>query len=248
MALLLSGFSTLSSNTIKVNVIDTGIGIEAENLRKLFKNFTQISESYSKLYTGAGLGLVISKDLAKLLGGDMGVDSVYGRGSDFWFTFKTKTPLLVSDKKLDSKLEFKRKPHKDLNSKRILVVDDNATNRLVAGEILRESGLVADEVDSAMAAIQASNKNAYDVILMDIQMPEMDGIQGMNHIKKAKPKQVIIAMTALDENNESKKFLDMGFDGYLPKPITQKSLIQTIENIDTIHSSNTLNISETYNL
>lgn len=234
-----------SPRIIKVNVIDTGIGIEAKDVKKLFKNFTQVNESYSKSYKGAGLGLAISKDLAKLLEGDIGVDSVYGRGSDFWFTFKIKPPDLSTAKHQKNEVENIKKS-KYIDTKKVLVVDDNVTNRLVASEILRKSGLYADETDNAKTAIRLSHKNSYDIIFMDIQMPEMDGIQGMNHIKKKRPSQVVIAMTAFDEKNQSKKFIEMGFDGYLAKPITQKSLIQVISSATDLEADKNAKTSLTY--
>ena len=236
----------LTPRTIKVNVIDTGIGIETKDVKKLFKNFTQVNESYSRSYIGTGLGLAISKGLTKLLKGDIGVDSVYGKGSDFWFTFKIKTPRsIVKNEHKSESGNIKKSNY--VNQKKVLVVDDNVTNRLVAGEILRKSGLLADETDNAKTAIEMSLKNSYNVILMDIQMPQMDGVQGMSHIKKKKPNQIILAMTAFDEKNQSKKFIEMGFDGYLAKPITQKSLFQAINRVNIVNTNTRLDSVPTYN-
>lgn len=233
--------------TVKVNVIDTGIGIEEKNIKKLFRNFTQINDSYSKKYSGAGLGLAISKDLAKLLRGDIGVSSVYKKGSDFWFTFKanpTDSNLLEEDK---IGISGPNKIKDSENVKTILVVDDNPTNRLVACEILQKSGLLTDNIDNAETAIEMAKNKSYDIILMDIQMPKMDGIEGMNHIKSTSPHQAVIAMTAYDEKNKQGQFMEMGFDGYLAKPITPKTLMETIYGLEITREAPTDPIPQPYN-
>ncbi len=228
--------------TVKINVVDTGIGIKERDLKKLFQNFTQINNSYSKQYAGTGLGLVISKDLAKLLGGDIGVTSTYQKGSDFWFTFKA-IPTDISpleEPKITISTPTKNKTSESIKS--ILVVDDNPTNRLVACEILRKLGLITDNVDNAEEAIKIAKDKSYDVILMDIQMPRMDGIEGMKHIKSNNLHQTIIAMTAYDEKNQLGRFEQMGFDGYLAKPITPETLMESIHGIE---SRDNRNVKET---
>jgi len=221
----------LKSSTIEVSVIDTGIGIDAENVKKLFKNFTQINESYSKKFMGAGLGLAISKNLVKLLGGEIDVKSTYGKGSTFWFTFKAKVVNPVSNKELEESNNIIKKPTYKTPKQSILVVDDNATNRMVAMEILQISGMSVDWADNAKSAIDMALKNNYDIILMDIQMPHIDGIQAMTSIKDHNPKQTVIAMTAYDEQNSSAKFMELGFDGYLAKPITPDTIVNAINGI-----------------
>lgn len=247
-----SGSITIKANyqepfTVKVNVIDTGIGIEEKNIKKLFRNFTQINDSYSKQYSGAGLGLAISKDLAKLLKGSIGVSSVYKKGSNFWFTFKANP---VSSNLLEKEEIGINSPEKIKDSdhiKTILVVDDNPTNRLVACEILQKYGLLTDNIDNAETAIEMAKNKSYDIILMDIQMPKMDGIEGMNHIKKTSPHQEIIAMTAYDEKNQLGQFMEMGFDGYLAKPITPKTLMETIYGLEIPNKALTKSIPQSYN-
>ncbi len=237
----------LKGQVIKINVIDTGIGIKKKDVEKLFKNFTQVNESYTKSYKGAGLGLAISKNLAELLNGDIGVDSIYGRGSDFWFTFQANTSTATIKKQPKNK-SVSKKELLYIKQKRALVVDDNTTNRMVASEILRTLGSRADEADSAKKAIEMSSKNSYDVILMDIQMPKMDGIEGMKHIKKDNPHQVVIAMTAYDDKNQSRKFIESGFDGYLAKPITPKALVQSISGVVTNNSKSRKSTPVPYNM
>jgi len=233
---------------IKVNVIDTGIGIDSKNVKKLFNNFTQINDSYSKQYSGAGLGLAISKSLVKLLGGEIGVQSIPGKGSDFWFTFKVNSSISKAQTQPTSQHINLEESSYRIQNKTILVVDDNSTNRLVAREILKKFNAHVEEVASGLGAIEKVQKNSYDFILMDIQMPGMDGIEAMNRIKKINPKQIIIAMTAYDEKNQSEAFINMDFDGYLPKPITPKTLIEAITEVKSSDSQKTYINSSSYNM
>jgi PAS domain S-box-containing protein len=235
----------LKTTTIKVSVIDTGIGIDAKNVKKLFKYFTQINQSYSDKFVGAGLGLAISRNLVKLLGGKIDVNSIYGQGSTFWFTFKMKVESKPSLQELTAANNLTKKHHYKLPKQSILVVDDNATNRMVAQEILVTSGMSVDSADNGQVAIDMVLKNKYDIVFMDIQMPQMDGIQAMTTIKEHDPKQVIVAMTAYDDQNQSAKFLELGFDEYLPKPITPDTILRTINDI-TINDQSVLSIDSLY--
>ena len=218
-----------SKLTIKAEVVDNGIGISKQSLDKIFKTFTQADISTTKSYGGVGLGLAISKNLSELMGGTIGVASEEGVGSSFWFTFQSQeTNITVkSDGEQDSfdldKSFFETKP-------RILVVDDNAVNRTVSAEILKKSGCEVTLADSGQKAIDYVKSNAYDLILMDVQMPEIDGIEATKQIKKIdKVTPPIIAMTAYAMKEDEDKFLKEGFDDYLAKPVSAKNLIQKVE-------------------
>ena len=229
---------------IRVNVRDSGIGIKKEDIKKLFTNFTQLDNSTTKTYGGTGLGLSISKQLVTMLGGKIGVHSNPGLGSTFWFTFKAKR----STKKIIST------PAKNILSKGIkvftdtqpyiLVVDDNIVNRDVSYQILKKSGCKVDQASNGIEAVFKAKTNAYDIIFMDIQMPELDGIEANRQIKNqvTKKRPWIIAMTAYSMKEDEERFLSAGLDDYLAKPIRATQLIGKVyERIYGVKKTNSEN-------
>ncbi|TAE70265.1 MAG: response regulator [Bacteroidetes bacterium] len=221
--------------SIKIEVKDTGIGIAKENLDLLFETFSQLDSSWSKNYGGTGLGLVISKELTRLMKGEMGVNSKIGKGSDFWFTFlTTQTQKLPEEQE---KLTTKNEDWKEILNKiepLILVVDDNSVNRKVVSEILKKYKCNILEANSGKEAIEKVQKNDFDLILMDIQMPDLDGVQTTYQIRNLLLKKIppIIALTAYSMKEDRQKFLNQGFDDYLSKPIHAKKLVEkVIENL-----------------
>jgi PAS domain S-box-containing protein len=217
---------------IRVDVRDSGIGISKENQKLLFKSFEQLDKSTTKSYGGTGLGLAISKQLVTLLGGQIGVYSNPGLGSTFWFTFNVTFPSQVQlntieENKIEEKVD---KQPKELVNKNVLVVDDNLINREVAGEILKNSGCDVVLATSGEEAIKLVQRKLFDVILMDIQMPTMDGIETTKQIRKLdlelSPK--IVAMTAYAMKEDKERFLKLGMDDYLPKPIRAAALINKV--------------------
>lgn len=220
-----------SVHLIKVEVIDTGIGIAETQLEKLFSSFSQVDNSLTKAYGGTGLGLVISKELCRLMNGEVGVESEPGIGSNFWFTFEAEETLaaeFVEQEKEESSLldgqYFSTAPV-------VLLVDDNDINRQVASTILRKAGCQVDVAANGFEAIEKVKDKVYPLIFMDIQMPEMDGITATAEIKKLNltPPPVIIAMTAYSMQDEKKNILDAGLDDYLAKPIKANSLIRKVQ-------------------
>jgi PAS domain S-box-containing protein len=219
---------------IRVDVRDSGIGISRENQEKLFTNFTQLDNTTTKAYGGTGLGLSISKQLARVMGGDIGVFSNPGLGSTFWFSFSATIPAADTKAVNTSDVEeFVNLPldEFDNNIPKILVVDDNLVNREVAGEILKKSGCKVDLAADGLEAIFKAKKNKYNIIFMDIQMPEMDGIEATNQIKQLNlnPDPWIIAMTAYSMKEDEKRFLEQGLDDYLAKPIRAHKLIEKVK-------------------
>lgn len=212
----------------KVSIKDSGIGISVEDQERLFQSFNQLDSSSSKNYGGTGLGLAISRQLVESLGGEIGVVSTPGLGSTFWFTFgatKTKAPKLKADTDKSRIKQF-------VNEKpRILLVDDNQINRNVASKILSKSGCEVEEADGGKKAINLVKKKSFDLIFMDIQMPEMDGIEATYRIKSLEldEQPPIIAMTAYSMEEDREKFLGQGLDDYLAKPIKAEKLIQTVQ-------------------
>ena len=226
-ALTVSGEMT----ELEVRVKDTGIGISPENLQKLFNAFQQVDNSTSKNYGGTGLGLAISREFCKMMDGEIGVESEEGKGSTFWFTIK----LAIGD----SSLAAKTKNVSDVSiagslqsvHARVLLVDDNATNRKVASQILMKAGCEVEMASSGQEAISVLQSDAnFDLVLMDIQMPEMDGMETTRRLKALGLVHLppIVAMTAYAMKEDRERFLAAGMDDYLAKPIRAQQLIQTV--------------------
>lgn len=217
-------------NKIRVNIIDTGIGIAEDKLNILFGYFNQVDNSSSKSYGGTGLGLAISKELSKLMNGEIGVQTQANVGSTFWFTFEANE----SKRSIETKIETPtgityEKPIKDYP--RILLVDDNAINLFVASEILRKAGCEIDTAVNGLEAIQKVKENLYSIVLMDIQMPQMDGIEATSEIRKLNLAVTppIIAMTAYSMKEDKERFLVNGMDDYIAKPIKAETLISKVK-------------------
>ena len=218
---------------MRIEVHDSGIGIAGEYLDKLFTSFTQVDNSPSKLYGGTGLGLAISKELCTLMSGDIGVYSKPGLGSTFWFTFTARIPGATELKQIQFEELLHNENYISLSGMNpdVLIVDDNSINRDVAAEILRKAGCQVKVVDSGLSAIEHVKEKDFDIIFMDIQMPEMDGIEATKiirslHLKKTPP---IIAMTAYSLEGDKNKYLLEGLDDYVSKPLRASKLIHKIK-------------------
>jgi len=214
-------------HTIMFRVKDSGIGITEENKKILFTNFTQLDNSSTKSFGGTGLGLAISKQLSELLGGEIGLDSVYGEGSTFWFTIKCKVALneteILEQRNIQAQNQEFKKFNKTLS---VLLVDDNAINQKVAEKLLLRLGCNVQLASNGFEAIDRATTDKYNIIFMDIQMPEMDGVTATGKIKDllgtACPP--IIAMTAYSMKDDAEKFLSQGMDDYVPKPVKTNHL------------------------
>lgn len=210
---------------IKGSVKDTGIGIHTNDKKRLFKSFEQLDNSSSKPFKGTGLGLFISKKLAKLMKGSIGVKSDGTSGSKFWFTFETiETSPLSATKEENENIRLTNNP-------KILVVDDNQVNLQIASVILRQAGGEISEANSGEMAIELASEKKYDLILMDIQMPGMDGLEATKQIKSGvkNHETPILAMTAYSLKGDREKFLSAGMDGFIPKPIKPNSILNTVK-------------------
>ncbi|MDF9797701.1 PAS domain S-box-containing protein [Catalinimonas alkaloidigena] len=212
---------------LKVSVTDTGIGISESAQKELFQNFNQVDSSVTKKYKGTGLGLSISKQLAALMNGSIGLHSKPGFGSTFWFTFKASEADIPEQDEPDREgaedYLQKLKPH-------ILLVDDNLVNRKVSSKILEKSHCLVTVADSGKKAIELVKKHDFDVILMDIQMPEMDGIVATQNIRSLGIKHLppIIAMTAYSMQGDKERFIKAGLDDYVSKPIRPRVLVKKL--------------------
>lgn len=224
---------------IKVEVRDTGIGITPENLKLLFNAFSQVDTSSRKTFGGTGLGLVISKELCRLMKGEIGVDSELGKGSMFWFTFETKETMISPTQQKVANTEIKIENFFTTYRPTVLLVDDNFVNRKVASEILKKAGCFVDTAESGQKAIDlvaatySPEKQYYDAIFMDIQMPDMDGIETTQHLREQFGANLptVVAMTAYSMKEDRERFLSQGMDDYVPKPIRAQVLIQKVKEI-----------------
>ncbi len=222
---------TNNKSSIRVQIKDSGIGISDEDQKKLFNSFMQVDNSITKNYGGTGLGLAISKELTKSMSGEIGVHSTLGLGSTFWFTFKAE--IAPGDVTIEDWTHVESGFTDEFENKQpyLLVVDDNSINRKVAGQILKKAGCSVDEAISGKEALKKVHNNKYDLIFMDIQMPEMDGIKTTEKIRSLGLDKVppIVAMTAYSMEEDRSRFLSQGMDDYLPKPIKAKDLISKVK-------------------
>ena len=215
---------------VSLRVRDTGIGIDEDGLSRLFQPFTQVDGSTSRRHAGTGLGLSICKRLVDLMGGDIGVKSQIGKGSEFYFRLRLPTALestSTSANKLRrlSGMPADRggNPQDDLQ---VLLAEDDPINRKVALSQLRKLGYSVDIATNGEEALQAASHREYDIILMDVQMPDIDGIEAMQRIRTAKGNDCppIIAMTANAMAGDRQRLLKLGMDDYMSKPYTSAEL------------------------
>ncbi len=213
---------------VKFEVQDTGIGISKENQKKLFKEFSQVDASTTRKFGGTGLGLSISQKLSVLMNGKVGINSELGKGSIFWFAGKFEITNLVENCETKSIIEISTKK---LN---ILLVEDNKINQKVAAHTIIKYGHTVDFANDGLEAVDLFNKNKYDIIFMDIQMPNMNGYEATQEIRKIEitnklNKTKIIAMTANALKGEKEKCISIGMDDYLSKPFKQEALLQILD-------------------
>jgi signal transduction histidine kinase/CheY-like chemotaxis protein len=208
-------------------VRDTGIGLTPEQIGKLFQSFQQADTSTSRKYGGTGLGLAISKKLANLMGGDVGVESEYGRGSTFWFTARLgKGVAREAGSEEDHKSSLLEASIAAIKGAALLLVEDNEFNQQVAMELLNEMGFVVDIAEDGRKSLEMVAKRRYDAVLMDMQMPVMDGITATIEIRKmdAFKDLPIIAMTANVMTAEIERCRNAGMNDHVAKPIDPDDL------------------------
>jgi len=213
---------------LKFSVKDTGIGIAKEDIGQLFQSFQQVEQTFTKKYGGTGLGLSISKNLVELMGGKIGVESKKNVGSTFYFqlTLGLGQPL-----ELQNAVKTPVKEHKQYY---VLVVEDDKLNQMVIMKMLQEKGHKAQLAQNGVEAIEKWEKEKYDVILMDIQMPEMNGLTATKLIRGKEmdgERTPIIALTAYTLKGDRERFLMAGMDGYIPKPFSMEELFSTMDQV-----------------
>lgn len=211
----------------KFSVSDTGIGISEKEQLRLFKNFSQVDGSITRKYGGTGLGLVISHNLVELMGGQLLLESEKEKGSNFYFTLKFKADEIKELKVIEH-------PKLEINyGLKLLLADDDNINRMVLSRMLYERGFHVDVANDGQEALDLYNANEYDLILMDVQMPVMNGVEAMKKIRLIEGHEkhtLIVAITAHALKGDKDKFLSFGMDEYLSKPIRMKELFDCIDN------------------
>lgn len=213
---------------LKFEVIDTGMGIPKIKQDKLFVSFSQVDTSTTRKFGGTGLGLTIAKKLTELMKGEVGVESEEGVGSNFWFTAWFE--ILESEAAVKPP-EFSEQSDEEIsdNALRILLAEDNRINQKVAVHTLKKLGYSTDIAENGRIAVEMLKKNTYGLVLMDIQMPEMDGFEATAAIRSSgsgvlDPNIAIIAMTANAMVGDREKCIDAGMNDYITKPFKRTEL------------------------
>jgi PAS domain S-box-containing protein len=220
-------------------VRDTGIGIAPEDLGKLFRPFSQVDMSRTRRHDGTGLGLAISKGLVEMMGGLIWAESTRGIGSTFHFTVQAFVPQREEIKRQEDGVEQEVQPQE--KPQRVLVVDDNPSSQKVATLMLKRLGFEPDIASSGKEVLDKAVGEDYDLILMDIQMPGLDGREVTRIIRNSFSKQpYIIAITAQALAGDEESCLKAGMNDYLPKPIDLKSLKAAIDRFRASENSNAL--------
>jgi PAS domain S-box-containing protein len=217
--------STLDSIELRFTVTDTGIGLTPDQLERLFTDFTQADSSISRKYGGTGLGLAISRQLVELMGGHYGVDSELGQGSSFWFSVPLELTAAEAPDAVSPEPTFQVMPA-GLAGVRILLADDNSFNRQVATEFLVAAGIQVAAVGNGAEAVTLALREEFDCLLMDVQMPILDGLAATRQIRSLENDHVLIlALTASATVEDRQRCLAAGMDEVITKPIDPERLL-----------------------
>jgi PAS domain S-box-containing protein len=215
---------------VRMEVADSGIGLSAEQISKLFKPFEQADPSLTRQFGGTGLGLAITRSLALMMGGDTGCTSVEGKGSQFWFTFEAE-PIATPDAASSPLPAPKTSGHLKDAGVCLLLVEDNEINREVALDLLRGEGIEVTVAVDGEEAVEHVAARSFDLVLMDVQMPRMDGLAATQAIRQmpGRERMPIVAMTANAFAQDRAACMAAGMNDFVAKPFEIDELIQVLE-------------------
>ena len=214
-----SSINEKEESKLQITVSDTGRGIKQEQMDKLFTKFNRLDEDKNTTIEGTGLGLAITKSLVELMGGKIVVHSTYGEGSKFtiFISQKISNGQDIPKENIEENISF--------DNKKILIVDDNALNIKVANKVLKEFNLIIESAYSGEECLEKVKTTKYDLILMDIMMPKMNGVETLKKLKENKDFKIpVVALTADAMQGQSNKYIEVGFNDYLSKPIEREEL------------------------
>lgn len=220
---------------VRFEVVDTGIGIEPEAQRRLFQTFEQADNSTARKYGGTGLGLAICKQLVQLMGGEIGVESTSGNGSTFWFVvpLKRREPDAATPVSAFSALAAEQRLQTDYAGARVLLAEDEPITQEISRGLLEDVGLVVDVAEDGQQAFELARQNLYALIMMDMQMPVLDGINATRAIRNLGADSMnrntpILAMTANAFDADRQRCLDAGMNDHISKPVAPDKLYEML--------------------
>jgi signal transduction histidine kinase/ActR/RegA family two-component response regulator len=220
-------------NGVRFEVADTGIGIDPAVIERMFEPFVQADGSTTRKYGGNGLGLSIAKELVELMGGIIGGESEPGKGSSFWFEVPLQKIATTSGHTARERSVMREERPADPNAPIVLVVEDSPVNRLVTVRVLERCGYRVHVVNDGREALDALSTQVYDVVLMDCQMPEVDGYEATRELRLreqgGRRHTPVIAMTAHAMTGDRERCLEAGMDDYLAKPVRSQALVEVLE-------------------
>lgn len=219
---------------LEFSVSDQGVGIPKDKLETIFEAFTQADASTTRRFGGTGLGLAISKRLVEMMGGRIWVESEEFKGSTFFFTAKFRVGEILQAQP-EPLIETRIEGPRDLKSLRVLLAEDNIVNQKIVYKMLEKKGWSIKTAENGKQVLEILDQDSFDVVLMDAQMPVLDGFEATRLIREAEKKSgkhiPIVALTAYAMAGDKQKCLDAGMDGYVSKPIDRQKLFEAIESL-----------------